>query len=83
MERPNKKDYDFNDLFEGLMFGREMNKYADYLESLIIKGQTLPIDFAPWESPTSLKQSVEEVKINPWETGPKFWKQEKTDSDGK
>ena len=32
MERPNKKDYDFNDVFEGVRFASNMIKYADYLE---------------------------------------------------
>lgn len=39
MTRPNKKDYDFNDVFEAARFGLNMIKYADYLENLISKGQ--------------------------------------------
>ena len=33
MERPNKEDYDFNDVFEGVRFASNMIKYADYLEA--------------------------------------------------
>jgi hypothetical protein len=33
MERPNKEDYDFNDVFEGARFASNMIKYADYLEA--------------------------------------------------
>jgi len=32
MERPNKKDYDFNDNFEAVRFGSNMIKYTDYIE---------------------------------------------------
>jgi hypothetical protein len=32
MERPNQKDYDFNDVTDGALFALKMNKYADYLE---------------------------------------------------
>tara|TARA_R110000851_G_C12635597_1_gene518377 strand:- start:106 stop:414 length:309 start_codon:yes stop_codon:yes gene_type:complete len=34
-ERPNKKDYDFNDIFEGVRFANNMIKYADNLEKQI------------------------------------------------
>jgi hypothetical protein len=33
MERPNKEDYDFNDVFEAVRFASNMIKYADYLEA--------------------------------------------------
>ena len=32
MERPNKKDYDFNDLFDAVRFANDMNLYCDHLE---------------------------------------------------
>jgi len=32
MERPNKEDYDFNDVFEGVRYAKDMNNYADKLE---------------------------------------------------
>jgi hypothetical protein len=37
MKRPNKKDYNFNDTFDAILFSRYMIDYADYLESKIIK----------------------------------------------
>ena len=33
MERPNKKDYDFNDVFENIRFASNMIKYVDYIEA--------------------------------------------------
>lgn len=45
MERPNKEDYDFNDVFEGVRFASNMIKYADYLEkqlSIHVATSTLP-----------------------------------------
>ena len=36
MKRPNKEKYDFNDAIEGVRFGKDMIKYASYLESKII-----------------------------------------------
>ena len=32
MERPNQKDYDFNDAIEGVRFAKDMINYADYME---------------------------------------------------
>lgn len=32
MKRPERKDYDFNDLFDALLFSIDMMKYSDYLE---------------------------------------------------
>lgn len=32
MKRPNKKDYDFNDIFECVQFIRDNERYIDYLE---------------------------------------------------
>jgi hypothetical protein len=32
MERPNQKDYDFNDVIEGVRFAKDMINYADYME---------------------------------------------------
>ena len=40
MERPNKEDYDFNNVFESVRFASNMIKYADYLET---KQLTMPV----------------------------------------
>jgi hypothetical protein len=40
MKRPNKKEYDFNDLFDSILYSVNMGKYADYLE----KKLSTPID---------------------------------------
>ena len=34
-KRPNKKDYDFNDIFDSVSFSKSMIDYADYLEKLL------------------------------------------------
>lgn len=36
MKRPNKKDYNFNDIFEGVRFAIDMIKYSEHLESKIL-----------------------------------------------
>ena len=50
MERPNKKDYDFNDSIEGVRFAKDMIDYADYMEKqLRLYGvvKSLPIQYLP------------------------------------
>lgn len=37
MKRPNKNDYNFNDVIDGVKFAADMIAYADYLETLITK----------------------------------------------
>lgn len=36
MKRPNKEDYNFNDIFEGVRFAIDMIKYSKHLESKIL-----------------------------------------------
>ena len=35
-KRPDRKDYDFNDVFEGARFASDMIQYVDYLEGLVV-----------------------------------------------
>ena len=39
MKRPNKKDYNFNDSIDGVLFAKHMIDYADYLEQKLSEAE--------------------------------------------
>ena len=63
MKRPNKKDYNFNDIFDSILFARYMIDYADYLEHEIInKNQEDFVNIL--KVPEYLKSLIDFVNIN-------------------
>ena len=66
MERPNRKDYDFNDVFEAVRFASNMIKYADYLEN-----KQLPIHVVSGSALTAvrmIRDAVEYAKLKAWDS---------------
>ena len=56
MEKPNKKDYDFNDNIEGVRFANTMINYCYELEQMII-------EFAYWLTEPNNDELKENVTI--------------------
>ena len=40
MERPKKEDYDFNDPFEAIKYIKELHKYIDKIENIMLGSDT-------------------------------------------
>lgn len=64
MEKPNKEDYDFNEVFEGVRFAANMIKYADQLESELkrivkfVNAGLTPLEWKDVENANQLKSLI-------------------------
>ena len=57
MKRPNKEDYDFNDVFAACRYANDMNKYADHLEAEQLPIHGVVSSKTTLEKPTQLKET--------------------------